>query len=149
MRAVVQRVKSCTVTVDGEAVGAIHSGLLVYVGFETGDGERDIQYLADKIINLRIFPDQAGKMNLSLSDLGEEILVVSQFTLHADVRKGRRPSYNRAALPEEAKERYEAFLSELQRRGHSPEQGRFGAKMQVTYTNDGPVTILLDSKKLF
>lgn len=149
MRAVVQRVKDCRVAVGAEITGEIASGLLVYVGFEDGDGEQDIRYLAEKILNLRIFQDEAGKMNLSVRDLGGQVLAVSQFTLHADVRKGRRPSYNRAAKPEVAERLYEAFLEELRRLGTPPESGQFGARMEVTYTNSGPVTILLDSKKLF
>lgn len=149
MRAVVQRVKNCAVVVGSETVGKIASGLLVYVGFEEDDGQQDIHYLAEKILNLRIFQDDAGKMNLSVRDMGGQILAVSQFTLHADVRKGRRPSYNRAARPEVAEDLYEAFLEELRRLGTHPESGRFGARMEVSYTNSGPVTILLDSKKLF
>lgn len=149
MRAVVQRVRECSVVVGDEIVGRIRAGLLVYVGFEAGDGEGDLQYLAEKILNLRIFPDGDGKMNLSLHDVGQELLVVSQFTLHADVRKGRRPSYNQVAAPRDAKLLYDSFLEELGRRGTVPQQGRFGAKMEVAYTNTGPITILLDSKKQF
>ncbi len=149
MRAVVQRVLACSVVVADEVVGKIDAGLLVYLGVEGDDDERDVRYLADKVINLRIFEDGEGKMNLSVGELGQEILVVSQFTLQADVRKGRRPSYNRAAPPEEAERLYQAFLDELAGRGISPASGRFGAHMEVRYTNDGPVTILLDSKKSF
>ena len=149
MRAVVQRVRDCSVDVSSERVGAIESGLLVYAGFESGDGEGDLRYMAEKILNLRIFADGEGKMNLSLLDVGEEILVVSQFTLHADTRKGRRPSYGRAAAPAAAEPLYERFLGELAAGGLQPQRGRFGAHMMVSYTNDGPVTILLDSKKLF
>ena len=149
MRAVVQRVKDCTVTVGTETVGAIAAGLLVYVGFESDDSDPDIRFLADKLVNLRIFPDSEGKMNLSVKEIAERILVVSQFTLHADARKGRRPSYNRAAPPDRAKALYTAFLAELERLDIHPEQGRFGASMEVRYTNQGPVTILLDSKKEF
>lgn len=149
MRAVVQRTLACSVVVAGETVGQISSGLLVYLGVEADDDERDARYLADKVINLRIFEDDAGKMNLSVSELGREILVVSQFTLQADARKGRRPSYNRAAAPEKAEKLYRFFLDELAGRGIPPASGSFGAHMEVQYTNDGPVTILIDSKKSF
>lgn len=149
MRAVVQRVTECAVSVDGEVTGRIAGGLLVYVGFETEDEAADIRYLAEKIVNLRIFLDEAGKMNRSLLEVGGELLVVSQFTLHADVRRGRRPYYGKAAAPERAERLYHSFLDELRERDMPPETGRFGAHMEVSYTNSGPVTILLDSKKQF
>lgn len=149
MRAVVQRVTGCTVAVDRKVVGEIRSGLLVYLGVERDDDQTDVDYLAGKIINLRIFPDDEGKMNLSILDLDKELLVVSQFTLHADVRKGRRPSYNHAAPPREAEALYDAFLRRLESLGTRPERGLFGAHMEVSSTNSGPVTLLLDSRKLF
>ena len=144
-----QRVRDCTVRVENVSVGSIGSGLLVYLGIESKDDERDIRYLADKILNLRIFTDEQGKMNHSVIDKDAELLVVSQFTLHADVRKGRRPSYDGAAPTDQAEPMYEAFLKELEALWKRPERGRFGAHMEVSYTNSGPVTILLDSKKLF
>ncbi len=149
MRAVVQRAVACSVTVRGEVVAHIDEGALAYVSIEPADDDRDADYLADKIVNLRIFPDAQGKMNLSALDAAKEILVVSQFTLHADARKGRRPSYDRAASPAEAEPLYRRFLALLAAKGIFPQAGVFGASMDVTYTNRGPVTILLDSKKLF
>ena len=147
MRAVVQRVRDCSVTVDRSITGAIGEGLLVYLGVEQEDSETDTSYMCDKIVNLRIFSDSDGKMNLSALDERAEILVVSQFTLCADVRKGRRPSYAKAAEPDLARALYERFISEVGRTGLTVAQGQFGAMMDVTYTNRGPVTILLDSKK--
>ncbi len=149
MRAVVQRVHSGNVAVDGKVIGSIEDGLLVYLGVSGEDTETDARYLAEKTANLRIFKDAGGKMNLSAMDLAKEILVISQFTLYADARKGRRPSYASAADPEQAEPLYRFYLSELAGLGFSPEKGRFGATMEVTYTNSGPITILLDSKKLF
>ncbi len=149
MRAVVQRVKKCSVSVDGNVVGNIDSGLLVYLGVERGDGDTDMNYMVDKIINLRIFTDDNGKMNLSVLDVGGSILVVSQFTLLGDVRRGRRPSYTSAAEPENAKEYFERFVEEIRKRGINVDKGIFAAKMYVSYTNVGPVTILIDSRKKF
>ncbi len=149
MRAVVQRVKNCRVSIAEEVSGEIDNGLLVYFGVCDGDDEPDAHYLAEKTAHLRIFPDEAGKMNLSSVDLGKKILVVSQFTLCADLRKGRRPSYAHAAEPELAETLYECFISSLRGMGLTVETGVFGGMMDVTYTNVGPVTILLDSRKVF
>jgi D-tyrosyl-tRNA(Tyr) deacylase len=149
MRAVVQRVSNCSINVEKRITGSIDRGLLVYLGVGKDDTQTDVQYLADKVLNLRIFEDSEGKMNLSVLDRKGGILVVSQFTLHGDTRKGRRPSYNDAALPEIAIPLYESFLNELKRGGITPEKGVFGAYMEVSYTNTGPVTILIDSKKKF
>ncbi|ADK81172.1 D-aminoacyl-tRNA deacylase [Sediminispirochaeta smaragdinae] len=149
MRAVVQRVKRCTVTVEGQTVGEIGHGLLVYLGVEHEDGEKDLSYLEEKISGLRIFQDEAGKMNLSVLDVEGSILVVSQFTLCADTRKGKRPSYNFAADPEIARKLYREMAERFSRRGIHTETGKFGASMDVDYINQGPVTILLDSRKRF
>ncbi|WP_020613632.1 D-aminoacyl-tRNA deacylase [Sediminispirochaeta bajacaliforniensis] len=149
MRAVVQRVKRCTVTVEGQTVGNIGHGLLVYLGVEHEDGEKDLSYLEEKISGLRIFQDEAGKMNLSVVDVAGSILVVSQFTLCADTRKGKRPSYNFAADPEIARNLYREMAERFSRRGIHTETGKFGASMDVDYINQGPVTILLDSRKRF
>ena len=149
MRAVVQRVHSCSVTVEEKVVGHIDKGLLVYLGVEKEDSEEDLQYLADKIPGLRIFSDSDGKMNLSVQDINGQLLVVSQFTLCADTRKGRRPSYNTAASPRMGEQYYNSFVDTLRKRGLKVETGVFGGKMGVHYTNDGPVTILLDSRKVF
>ena len=149
MRAVVQRVSRASVTVDGEITGKIGKGLLVLLGVSTNDEESDAVYLLDKIINLRIFEDAAGKMNLSLAETGGELLVVSQFTLYGDTRRGRRPSYIEAAAPEKANSLYELFVAEARKQIGRVETGRFQAMMDVELVNDGPVTILLDSRKLF
>lgn len=149
MRAVVQRVKNCRVSISDEVSGEIADGLLIYLGVCNGDDDSDAQYLAEKVANLRIFPDESGKMNVSLLDLGKEIIVVSQFTLCADVRKGRRPSYAHAADPEQAIPLYKHFIATLKETGLAVETGVFGGMMDVTYTNWGPVTILLDSQKAF
>lgn len=149
MRAVVQRVRDCSVTVDGRVSGRIERGLLVYLGVGQDDGEQDLAYIADKVAHLRIFPDAQGKMNLSAAELGLAILVVSQFTLYGDARNGRRPSYSSAAQPEKARDLYERLIQELRSRGFSVEEGQFAASMEVSYSNVGPVTILLDSRKLF
>jgi D-tyrosyl-tRNA(Tyr) deacylase len=149
MRAVVQRVSEASVTVEGKRVGAIEKGLLVYLGVAGGDTERDADYLADKVAGLRIFTDSEDKMNLSVQDIGGGILVVSQFTLLADARKGRRPSYSDAAEPEKANPLYLYFVDQLRKRGLTVETGVFQASMRVQYINEGPVTILLDSTKLF
>ena len=145
----VQRVSGCTVTVDEEITGRIGAGLLVMLGVRSGDSEKDANYLAEKIANLRIFPDGDDKMNLSIKASGGEVLVVSQFTLFGDCRKGRRPSYNDAAPPEAAEQLYEYFLNAVQEQGLPVATGRFQATMKVKLINDGPVTILLDSEKSF
>ena len=133
--------------IDDTNVGKIQQGLLILLGIETEDQEGDADYLVQKISNLRIFSDAEGKMNLSIQDVGGQFLVVSQFTLHADTRKGKRPSYIRAARPEQAIPLYEYFIAELQKLSISKVQtGRFGADMQVALVNDGPVTIIIDSK---
>lgn len=149
MRAVIQRVSSARVSVDGKPVSSISKGLLVLLGVAEDDTESDVQYLADKTANLRIFEDDAGKMNLSVSDVGGEILVVSQFTLYGDCRKGRRPSFIAAAKPPRAEALYEAYASSLRNMGLKTETGVFQAYMDVELVNDGPVTILLDSRKAF
>lgn len=149
MRAVVQRVTEARVEVDGRVVGKIESGLAVLLAVANDDSTSDADYLADKIINLRIFSDADGKMNLSLVDNGGAVLVVSQFTLYGDVRRGRRPSYTDAAEPEKANLLYTYFVDRLRRAGITVETGVFQAHMQVNLTNDGPVTILIDSRKQF
>jgi len=145
MKAVIQRVAQAAVAVDGSVVSRIDAGFLVLVGVERGDSEADAEYLARKISALRIFPDTAGKMNLSLADVSGEVLAVSQFTLCADTRKGNRPGFDRAAPPDEGKRLYGAFVSALQRRGVAAKTGVFGAHMEVSLTNVGPVTIIVDS----
>jgi D-tyrosyl-tRNA(Tyr) deacylase len=145
MRAVVQRVSDCSVSVDGTITGSISTGLLVYLGVHRQDTMTEVRFLANKIVNLRIFPDTEGKMNRSLIDIGGGILVISQFTLYADTARGRRPSYSHAAPPETAIPLYEAFLSTLADLGIPPERGVFGASMKVRYCNEGPVTIIIDS----
>ncbi len=149
MRAVVQRVSDASVTVDGRRIGAIDGGLLVYVGAGKEDGPEDVAWLAGKVANLRVFEDDSGLMNRSVLDEGGEALAVSQFTLFADARKGRRPSYSDAAPPELARPLFDAFVAALAAEGLSVETGEFGASMRVAYVNEGPVTILLDSKKTF
>ncbi len=149
MRAVVQRVSDGRVTVGGELVGQVAQGLLVYLGVATGDTEQDAAYLADKIAGLRIFMDAEEKMNLSVQDVGGGALVISQFTLLADARKGRRPSYSDAAAPAQAEELYRRFMDGLQTQGVPVEAGVFQTVMRVSCTNEGPVTILLDSRKTF
>ncbi len=145
MRAVVQRVSSARVVVDGETVGEIDGGLLALVGAAHDDTVDDARALARKIAGLRIFPDSEGKMNLSVADTGGAALVVSQFTLHGDVRKGRRPSFVKAARPEPARRLVNEVAAELRGRGVLVATGRFGAMMEVTLTNDGPVTILVET----
>ena len=149
MRGVVQRVTGAKVTVDGRVTGEIGAGLLVLLGVEAGDGPADVQYLAGKIRDLRIFPDEAGKMNRSVLDRQGAVLVVSQFTLSGDARNGRRPSFASAAPPEIARALYEEVVRELKTSGLRVETGEFQAMMQVALVNDGPVTILLDSRKTF
>jgi D-aminoacyl-tRNA deacylase len=149
MRAVVQRVLRASVRVDERITGSIGPGLLVLLGVGAADSERDARYIAEKIANLRIFQDDAGLMNRSVIDAGGAILLVSQFTLHGDARKGRRPSFITAAKEPRASELYELTGAELHALGLHVEYGEFGADMQVELVNDGPVTILLDSEKLF
>ncbi len=149
MRAVVQRVADARVSVNGRVCGRIEEGLLVYLGVAAEDEQRDLIYTAEKVVNLRIFSDVSGKMNLSVRDTGGAVLVVSQFTLYGDARQGRRPSYTAAAEPEKARRFYENFAEQIRSRGLHVETGQFAARMDVRYTNAGPVTILIDSKKLF
>ena len=149
MRAVVQRVDKAKVTVDGKIVGEISRGLMVLVGVVEGDTEKDVQYLADKVTGLRIFEDEAEKMNLSVKDIGGEILSVSQFTLYGDCRKGKRPSFDKAAKPETAIVLYEKYNELCRQQNIKVETGVFGAHMLVELANNGPVTILLDSSKMF
>lgn len=149
MRAVVQRVSRAQVTVNGEVAGRIARGLLVLLGVAISDTEADADYLADKIAGLRIFEDVNGKMNLAASDVGGEVLVVSQFTLYGDVRRGKRPSFDAAAPPQRARELYEHFVGRIRASGLSCQTGRFQEMMEVELVNDGPVTILLDSSKTF
>ena len=148
MRAVVQRVTSASVAVDGETIGAIQNGLCVLLGVSVDDTEADADYISDKLLGLRIFDDENGVPNKSVVDIGGAILLISQFTLLGDARKGRRPSYIFAARPEQAIPLYERCIAKL-RSTVSVETGRFGADMKVTIQNDGPFTILLDSKKGF
>jgi D-tyrosyl-tRNA(Tyr) deacylase len=149
MRAVVQRVEAASVVVGGHVVGAIDKGLLVLLGVADTDGPGDVQYIAGKLQGLRIFGDEAGKMNLAVGEAGGELLVVSQFTLYGDCRKGRRPSFDRAAPPALAKAMYEAVVLELRALGLRVATGEFQAHMQVHLVNDGPVTVLLDSSRAF
>jgi D-tyrosyl-tRNA(Tyr) deacylase len=149
MRAVIQRVKSARVEVGGRVTGEIDGGLLIFLGVGDGDAEKDCDYLANKIAHLRIFPDDEDLMNLSLIDIEGEALVVSQFTLWGDCRKGRRPSFTKAAPPLQAKELYEYFVDVLGRSGIKVATGEFQEMMDVHLVNDGPVTMLLDSSKLF
>jgi D-aminoacyl-tRNA deacylase len=147
MRAVVQRVSWARVEVDGETVGAIDRGLLVYLGAGKGDGDAERAYVLSKIVGLRIFENESGKMDKSVTDVGGAMLVVSQFTLYGDVRRGRRPSFDGAMPPEDAERAYEAFVAEARALGLTVATGRFRADMKVTSLNDGPVTIWLDSAK--
>lgn len=149
MRAVVQRVTSASVTVGDRTTGEIGAGLLVLLGVEQGDGPTDLQYIASKVRDLRIFADADGKMNLSVLDTKGAVLVVSQFTLSGDARNGRRPSFASAAPPDIARALYEGVVRELQGSGLTVATGEFQAMMQVALVNDGPVTILLDSRKTF
>jgi D-tyrosyl-tRNA(Tyr) deacylase len=149
MRAVIQRVSEASVTVDNAVVGKIDNGFLVLLGVEEQDDEKDLEYMVDKITNLRIFEDENEKMNLSLKDIGGDLLVVSQFTLLGDCRKGRRPSFSNAARPERANELYLMFVDQCRQQGLRVETGVFQAHMEVRLCNDGPVTMLIDSKKIF
>ena len=149
MRAVVQRVSRAKVTVAREITGEIGRGMLVLLGVGHEDTESGAEYLADKIVGLRIFEDDAGKMNRSVAEVGGAVLAVSQFTLYGDVRRGKRPSFDDAARPEMARTLYERFVSRVRASGLRCETGRFQEMMEVELVNDGPVTILLDSEKLF
>lgn len=149
MRAVVQRVLTASVAVERQVVGEIGPGLLVLLGVSASDARTDADYLAEKIAGLRIFEDADGKMNLNVTDIGGAILAVSQFTLYGDVRRGKRPSFDDAARPERARELYEYFVAQIQRRGLRCETGQFQAMMSVSLVNQGPVTILLDSSRSF
>lgn len=146
MRAVIQRVSRASVSVDGKVAGAIGSGLLVLLGVGRNDTEQDAEALARKIIELRVFQDEAGKMNLSLRDTGGSLLVVSQFTLYGDTRKGRRPSFDLAAPPEQARRLYEHFVEAARRQGVHVETGIFQAMMSVSLVNEGPVTFLVETR---
>ena len=148
MRAVLTRVNSASVTIDGEVVGKIGKGFLILLGVGPEDTEKECRYLAEKALGLRIFEDENEKMNLGLSDVGGEVLVVSQFTLYGNCRKGRRPSFAEAAGPELGNRLYEQFLADCESLGYPPQHGRFGAYMQVESVNDGPVTIILDTDQL-
>ena len=145
MRAVVQRVSHAKVTIDGEVSGAIERGLLVYLGVGKGDGDKERAWMLDKILGLRIFPNDAGKMDKSVTDIGGSLLIVSQFTLYGDVSRGRRPGFDAAMSPAEAEQAYDAFVREAKARIKT-ETGRFGADMKVESLNDGPVTIWIESK---
>lgn len=149
MRAVIQRVERASVSVEGEIRGQIGAGFLVLIGVEEGDGDADFRYIAEKVPNLRVFEDEQGKMNRSLLDVGGELLAVSQFTLLGDARGGRRPSFITAARPETADPIYERLVADWRARGIRVETGVFGAHMKVSLVNDGPVTILLDSRRRF
>ncbi len=147
MRAAVQRVHEASVTVDGQVVGAIGQGLLVFAGVAAGDAEADVQYIAEKVAGLRIFKDAEGKMNCSVTDVGGAVLVISAFTLQADARKGRRPSFDAAAGPEMAMALYERLCEMLSDMGLKVAKGVFRAHMEVASVNDGPICVLLDSKR--
>ncbi len=147
MRTIIQRVKQASVHIDGEIYGKIGKGLVILVGIENGDNPEDADWLVHKIINLRIFSDDEGKMNRSLLDIEGEVLIISQFTLLAKTKKGHRPSYIRAAKPEIAIPLYEYFIAEMSKKiNHPPQTGKFGAMMDINLTNNGPVTIFIDTK---
>ena len=148
MRAVLTRVKSASVTIDGEVVGKIRKGFLILLGVGPNDTEKECRYLAEKALGLRIFEDENGKMNLGLDAIDGEVLVVSQFTLYGNCRKGRRPSFTEAAGPELGTAMYEKFLSICEELGYPPQHGRLGADMKVESINDGPVTLILDTDQL-
>ena len=149
MRAVVQRVNEASVTVEGKRVGEIERGLLVYLGAAKGDEPKDVEYISEKIAGLRVFPNDDGRMSLSVGDVGGAVLVVSQFTLFGDVRRGRRPSFDGAADPEDAERLYLELVQRLRGKGLPVETGTFRARMLVQSTVDGPVTIQIDSRKLY
>lgn len=147
MKAVVQRVLRGKVTVDNRIIGEIGQGIMILIGVGKGDTAKDIEYIADKAVNLRIFEDQAGKMNLSVSEIKGQILAVSQFTLYGDARKGRRPSFTEAAIPEEGLAMFEQVVQRMRAAGLHVETGEFGSDMKVEIVNDGPCTIILDSQR--
>jgi D-tyrosyl-tRNA(Tyr) deacylase len=146
MKAVIQRVTQASVDVDGQVVGQIGPGLLVLLGVAKGDSESDVQYVADKLVGLRVFGDEHGKMNRSVKEIGGALLVVSQFTLLGDIHKGRRPGFDHAAQPDHARAFYETAVKEIRARGVPVETGSFGAHMKIHLVNDGPVTFILDSR---
>ena len=148
MRAVLTRVQSASVTIDGQIVGQIGKGFLILLGVGPEDDESHCKYLAEKALGLRVFEDENGKMNLGLSEVEGQVLVVSQFTLYGNCRKGRRPSFTDAAGPELGNRLYEQFLAECEKLGYPPQHGQFGADMQVASINDGPVTLILDTQQL-
>ena len=148
MRAVLTRVNSASVTIDGEVVGSIGKGFLILLGVGPQDTEKECRYLAEKALGLRVFEDENGKMNLGLDAVNGQVLVVSQFTLYGNCRKGRRPSFAEAAGPELGNRLYEQFLADCEALGYPPQHGRFGADMQVASVNDGPVTLVLDTDQL-
>ena len=148
MRAVLTRVKSASVTIDGQQVGSIGKGFLILLGVGPEDTEKECRYLAEKALGLRVFEDENGKMNKGLEDVGGQVLVVSQFTLFGNCRKGRRPSFTDAAGPELGNRLYEQFLKDCEALGYPPQHGQFGADMQVESINDGPVTLILDTRQL-
>lgn len=149
MRAVIQRVRRASVSIAGETRSTIGRGLVILLGIRRGDTETDLRWLADKIVNLRIFDDQEGKMNLSATDIDGEVLIISQFTLYGDCRKGRRPGFSAAAAPDIAEPLYNKFIHEVRNRRLRVASGTFQTHMAVELTNDGPVTLLLDSEKTF
>lgn len=149
MRAILQRVLNASVKTDGKVIGQIDKGLLVFLGVGQGDTEQDLKYIADKCIGLRIFSDSEDKMNLSVTDIDGQMLIISQFTLYGDCRKGRRPSFASSMEPVKAKEMYEQFIEYVGSRGIKTAHGEFGADMKVELINDGPVTVMLDSTKNF
>ncbi|PIE64898.1 MAG: D-tyrosyl-tRNA(Tyr) deacylase [Desulfobacterales bacterium] len=149
MRAVIQRVKSASVSVDGTVIGTIGPGILVFLGIKANDSDHEIEWMAEKILNLRIFPDGDGKMNRSLYDIDGEMLIISQFTLYGDCRKGRRPGYSHAAPPETALPIYNQFVEQVRRKKVKTATGTFQAAMDVSLVNDGPVTLLIDTEKQF
>ena len=148
MRAILTRVKSASVSIDGQTVGAIGKGFLILLGVGPEDTEAHCRYLAEKALGLRVFEDESGKMNLGLDQVGGQVLVVSQFTLYGNCRKGRRPSFTEAAPPELGNRLYEQFLADCEALGYPPQHGQFGADMQVASVNDGPVTLILDTDQL-
>ena len=148
MRAVIQRVKRASVTINSRRKGEIQNGLLVFLGVGEGDTEKDLEYIEKKTIGLRIFSDENDKMNKNITDVNGSLLVVSQFTLYGDARKGNRPSFTASMEPVKANEMYEQFISDMRKKGVYVQHGEFGADMQVELVNDGPVTILLDSTKI-
>jgi len=147
MKALIQRVSEASVKINGDIVGSICRGVLLFLGIDKGDEEKDIDYLVRKVLNLRIFEDGEGKMNLSVTDTGGDVLVISQFTLSAEYKKGNRPSFDNAEIPSTAEHLYTTFVNKLKKTGIPVSTGRFGAYMKVSLTNEGPVTFLIDSRK--